>query len=81
MNYPEPPDITREPKRANIERILAYLGQLEAVPGDVLDAVEGERAAHESGQVYDIGEVGAGSRGLEFAKERVRLLEFALGDQ
>jgi hypothetical protein len=41
MNYPEPPDITREPERANIERILEYLGQLEAVPGDALDAVEG----------------------------------------
>src|SRR5437773_8602931 len=41
MVYLEPPDITREPERANIERILAYLSQLEAVPGDALDALEG----------------------------------------
>jgi hypothetical protein len=41
MNYPEPPDVTREPERANIERILAYLSQLEAVPGDALDALYG----------------------------------------
>jgi hypothetical protein len=41
MVYLEPPDITNQPNRANIERILAYLSQLEAVPGDALDALEG----------------------------------------
>jgi hypothetical protein len=41
MPYPEPPDISNQPTRANIERILAYLGQLEAVPGDALDALHG----------------------------------------
>lgn len=41
MPYPEPPDITNQPDNANLERILAYLSQLEAVPGDVLDALYG----------------------------------------
>ncbi len=41
MNYPDPPDITHQPERANIERMLAYLSQLEAVPGDALDALQG----------------------------------------
>jgi hypothetical protein len=38
MKHLEPPDITREPNRANIEPILAYLSQLEEVPYDALDA-------------------------------------------
>src|SRR5262249_44859459 len=41
MRYPDPPDISNQPSRENIERILAYLKQLALVPGDVLDAVEG----------------------------------------
>ncbi len=41
MAYPEPPDITNQPERANIERILAYLSQLDAVPYDALDALQG----------------------------------------
>jgi len=41
MRHPEPPDITNQPTRENIERILAYLGWLEDVPGAVLDAVQG----------------------------------------
>src|SRR6266542_6769272 len=41
MPYPEPPDITNQPDNANVERILAYLSQLEAVPGDALDALYG----------------------------------------
>ena len=41
MRHPEPADITTQPTRENIERILAYLGRLEDVPGAVLDAVQG----------------------------------------
>ena len=41
MWHPEPPDITNQPTRENIERILAYLGRLEDVPGAALDALEG----------------------------------------
>jgi hypothetical protein len=41
MPYPEPPDITNQPDSANIERLLAYLSRLEAVPGDALDALYG----------------------------------------
>jgi hypothetical protein len=41
MWRPEPPDITNQPTRENIERILAYLGWLEDVPGAALDAVQG----------------------------------------
>src|SRR5688572_11049262 len=41
MWHPEPPDITNQPTRENIERILAYLGWLEDVPGAALDALEG----------------------------------------
>lgn len=37
----EPPDITNQPNRANIERILTYLGRLEALPYDALDALYG----------------------------------------
>ena len=41
MIHLSPPDITNQPNRANIERILTYLSQLEAVPGDALDALYG----------------------------------------
>lgn len=41
MRHPEPPDITNQPTRENIERILAYLGWLEDVPGAALSALEG----------------------------------------
>ena len=41
MRRPEPPDITNQPTRENIERILSYLGWLEDVPGAALDALEG----------------------------------------
>ena len=46
MRRPEPPDVTNQPDRANIERIVEYLGQLSdgvfgLVPGDVLDALTG----------------------------------------
>ena len=41
MIHLEPPDITNQPNRANIERILAYLSQLEEVPGEALDALYG----------------------------------------
>jgi hypothetical protein len=42
----EPWDVTNQPDRANIERIVAYLGQLRAggfglVPVDALDAIVG----------------------------------------
>lgn len=37
----EPPDITNQPNRANIERILSYLSRVEAVPSDALDALYG----------------------------------------
>ena len=41
MWHPEPPDITNQPSRENIERILAYLARLEDVPGAALDALQG----------------------------------------
>lgn len=41
MRRPEPPDISNQPTRENIERILTYLGRLEDVPGAALDALEG----------------------------------------
>jgi hypothetical protein len=41
MWHPEPPDITNQPTRENIERILAYLRWLEDVPGAALDALQG----------------------------------------
>lgn len=46
MSRREPPDVTNQPDRVNIERIVKYLGQLgdgaaRVVPGDVLDAIEG----------------------------------------
>jgi hypothetical protein len=41
MKHPEPPDINNQPTRENIERILAYLGRLEDVPGAALDALQG----------------------------------------
>jgi hypothetical protein len=41
MLHLEPPDITNQPTRENIERILAYLAWLEEVPGAALDAVQG----------------------------------------
>ena len=41
MRHLEPPDITNQPTRENIECILAYLGWLEDVPGAALDALEG----------------------------------------
>ncbi len=46
MSGQEPWDITNQPDRANIERIVTYLGQLHEgvfrlVPGDALDALVG----------------------------------------
>lgn len=46
MRRQEPWDVTNQPDRANIERIVMYLGQLRAgvcglVPGDALDAIVG----------------------------------------
>jgi hypothetical protein len=46
MIRPEPADVTNQPDRANIERIVEYLGRLSdgvygLVPGGVLDAIMG----------------------------------------
>ena len=46
MSQHEPWDVSNQPDRANIERIVAYLGQLREgvfglVPGDALDAILG----------------------------------------
>ena len=46
MSGQEPWDITNQPDRANIERIVTYLGQVHEgafrlVPGDALDALVG----------------------------------------
>lgn len=46
MIRPDPPDVTNQPDRANVLRIVAYLGALREgtrglVPGEILDALLG----------------------------------------
>ena len=61
MSDLEPPDITNQPNRANIERILRYLGRLEAIPYDALDALYGLLVRAEVAEQRAAGREGARS--------------------
>ena len=64
MSQHEPWDVSNQPERANIERIVAYLGQLREgvfglVPGDALDAILGLLARAEVAE-HNLEQVRAG---------------------
>ena len=79
MIHPDPPDVTNQPDRGNILRIVAYLGALREgarglVPGEILDALLGllARAEVAEGQLAQLrGELRQGE-GQQGARTRQR---------